>query len=151
MKSLRLMAALALAFAAFATVAFAQSTVTIPTGDYAADLAPFLTTAIVAVVGGLITFLLDKFVGSFATVNMRNAVNQLLEKAVQFGINKALQNVPENVEVSVQNPVVAHALEYALKHGPVKLIAWMGGAAMIEEKILARIQLVLPTDSPQQG
>ena len=175
MKTLRLLAATALAFAAFATLAFAagspdcvgipatysncvqnavfvsEGSVAVPIGDYAAGIAPFLTTAIVTVVGGLITFLLDKFVGSFATANMRDAVNQLLEKAVQYGVNMAVENIPANIEVSVQNPVVAHALEYALKHGPTKLIAWMGGATMIEEKILARIKLVLPTDSPQQG
>ena len=151
MKTLRLMAALVLAFAAFATVAFAESTVTIPVGDWATGLAGALSSVVAIVVPLLITAIAHRYAGAFVTDSMIKRVEQLLVPAIQTGLNKVANGVPPKIDIGVNNPVAAHALEYALTHGPGWLIKWAGGEQMVLEKIMARLKEVLPTDLPQQG
>lgn len=151
MKTLRLLAAAALAFAAFATVTFAEGTVTVPVGDWATGLFGAFNKIVAVVVPLLLTFIAHRYTGAYVTDSMIKRLEQLLVPAIQTGVNKVALGVPPKYEIGVGNPVAAHALEYALTHGPGWLIKWAGGEQMLLEKIRARLKEVLPTDSPQQG
>ena len=148
MKTLRLMAAVALAYAAFATVAFAEGTVSIPVGDWATGLASALSSLVAIAVPLLITAIAHRYAGAYVSAENIKRLEQLLVPAIQTGLNKAAKGIPPNIDISVSNPVAAHALEYALTHGPGWLIKWAGGSAMLLEKIEARLKEVLPTDTP---
>jgi hypothetical protein len=148
MKTLRLLAAAALAFAAFSTVAFADSTVSIPVGDWAAGLATALSSLVTIAVPLIITSIVHRYVGAYVSAENIRRLEQLLVPAIQTGLNKTAQGIPHDVRISVSNPVAAHALEYALTHGPGWLIKWAGGSTMLLEKIEARLKEVLPADMP---
>ena len=61
-------------------------------------------------------------------------VDQLLINPIQYGINT----------FDTHNAVVMAVLNYALQHRAPALIKYMGGPAMIEQKILARVNVVTP-------
>lgn len=151
MKTIRFAAALVLAFTAFATMVFAESTVSIPTGDWATGLATALGSLVAIIVPLLITAIAHRYAGAYVSAENIKRLEQLLVPAIQTGLNKAAKGIPHNIDISVSNPVAAHALEYALTHGPGWLVKWAGGSSMVLQKIEARLKEVLPTDSPQQG
>lgn len=79
-------------------------------------------------------------------------VDQLLEKAVQYGINATKGAVAgRTLTVPVGNEVLERAFEYALRHAP-RLVSWAGGAIALREKIIARLNLeedaAVPTPKP---
>lgn len=47
----------------------------------------------------------------------------------------------KTLDVKVGSSVVASAVQYVVGHGPAWLIAWLGGATAIEQKIIARLNL----------
>lgn len=148
MKHLRFMAVallLATFIAALAIPAFAESTVSIPVGDWGQGLASFLNSLVAVVVPLLLTFIAHRYAGSYVTAEMIKRVEQIIVPAIQTGVNKVALGIPPTLEVPVGNsPVVAHALEYVLKWAPAYLIKWMGGIEGIEAKIIARVDMSLP-------
>ncbi len=144
MKKLALLGAGLLILAS--TPAFAATDVTIPIGDWATGIGGFITTFATPLIAALVAFLFRNVPAAYVSQQNRDAVDHLLEKAIQFGINLATSKLPANVTVPMTNDIVAAAANYAIAHGP-SIVAWAGGAQMIEEKILARLN-VQPAAAP---
>lgn len=69
-------------------------------------------------------------------------VEQLLARSIQFGLNAVAGAVKDkSLSVNVGSQVLATSANFAITHGPEKLIEWMGGVQGIKDKILARIDL----------
>lgn len=141
---LRLMAALALVACAmtYHAVAFADAVVgtavSVPAGDWLTDTAAFLGPLLAAAV----LWMVRKLPPQVASLLMSMRVDQLLNKAIAYGINSVREATHDKpLTVDVGNAVIAKALQYAIDHGPGKLIDWMGGTEMIREKIIARLNL----------
>lgn len=151
MKHLRLMAVallLATFIAALALPALAESSVTIPVGNFGQGLASMINSLVAVVVPLMLTVIAHRYAGTYVTGEMIKRVDQLLVPAIQSGINKAALGIPPTMTVSVNSSIVAHALEYAIKWGPSYLIKWMGGIEGIEAKIIARIKFAAGEDIP---
>ncbi len=134
-------ALLALALFAIPFAAHA-ATVSIPVGDWTVGALGFVSTF----VGAGIIWLLSKIGTPWAQKLRTDAAEQLLGRAVSYGINATAGAVAgKAVTVEVGNTVVATALNYAIEYGPARLIGWLGGEAGIRDKILAR--LTVPEDA----
>lgn len=140
-KTLLLAAALALAV----TPSVAATDVTIPVGDWLQGLAGFLNTIAIPLIGIIVAWLARKVPAAYVTTQNRAAVEQLLEKAIQFALNKAILLAPDKITVPISNDIIANATQYAVDQAP-KVVAWAGGSAAIEDKILARLKLTPAAD-----
>jgi len=135
----------AMAFVAFLSVApvlaladAAATTISVPAGDWIAELAAFAGPLVAA----LALWMIRKLPAQFASLLMSMRVDQLLNKAIAYAVNSVKDATHDKpLTVDVGNAVLAEAVQYAINHGPTGLINWMGGEAMIREKILARLKL----------
>jgi hypothetical protein len=87
-------------------------------------------------------WLARKLPGQAANILITLRVDQLLQKAVQYGINAtagAMKDKPLSVDVGSE--VLENALQYVVDNGPGWLIKWMGGKDTIRQKIIARLEL----------
>jgi len=141
MKFLRLLPLFAVAAIGLAVTAFAQTTgttVEIPIGDWVKAAGGWVGP----ILGAAVLFLIRKLPPQIAAILTTLRVDQLLDKALSFAINKvagASHDKPMTIDVG--NKVLAEALDYAIRHGAPAIIQWMGGADMIREKLLARLKL----------
>ena len=127
-----------------------NTTVVVPASDASAFVVPYgswldvaLANAgeiVVALLGLLLAWAARRAPKWLADIIRTGLIEQLLGRAVTYGIN-AVRGAARDRELSVNvgSPVVAEAAQYAIDHGPERLIKWAGGAAGIKEKILARI------------
>ncbi len=133
----------------FGVPAFAQQVaddgkVVVPFGAWLSAAASW--TAIVLVAGAGFAFRrLPKAAQDAAEMVARLAfqksVNELLEKAVQYGINATAGAMKDKaLTIDVGNRVVEKALEYAFEHAP-QLVTKLGGLTRLREKIIARLNL----------
>ena len=86
-----------------------------------------------------------------ALVNAKNtaAIEQLLAPAIANGLKQAAANAAgQQVKLDANSPAVANAAQYAIDHGPAKLIEWAGGPQAIREKIAARIAMMEQAPAP---
>lgn len=137
-----------IALALFASVGAAHAaTVEIPIGTWAADL---ITTIILPIVGTAVLWLLAQFRGPWVQSLRTQAAEQLLAHAIAYGFNATAGAVRgKAVSIEIGNTVVATALSYAVTNGPHWLVAWLGGAEGVRDKILAR--LTVPEDAAILG
>lgn len=132
------MAVLLLNPAAFAQAVAPASGVSIPVNDWLAALASVGGPILAAVV----VWLIRKLPAQVASLLMAMRVDQLLMKAITFAINSVKDATHDKpLTIDLGNDVVEKALQYAIDHGPAGLIHWMGGADMIREKIIARLNI----------
>lgn len=121
------------------------SVVTVPVGTWFSDASGVITDVLEVVVGAFVTVILAHVPPALRTYITKGTiaqVDQLLARAISFGVQKAVvASSGTNVTLAVGSPAVATAVQYAIDHGPEKLVAGMGGAAGIEEKIIARLPL----------
>jgi len=146
MKSVHLCAALALACAvAIATPAIAQD------GQVEVPYGAWISAAIewaYAIVGVGVLWVLRRvpahvlaMIDAIARALGQGSMNELLDKAVRYGINATQGAVADRtLTVRVGNEVLERAAEYALRHAP-GLVAKYGGVATLREKIIARLTL----------
>lgn len=125
-------------------VAFgADTTVTLPWGDWLNAILAEAMTFIGVLLMAIITFAASKLppaAQAFITAERIKQVEQVLERAIGFGINSLGEKVKgQTISVDVKNEVVEQALQYVIDHAPQKLIDWMGGIDAIREKIIARL------------
>lgn len=130
----------------------------IPWGDWLSEIIKALTIVVGAVAAWLlrkvpanITAALDMFAGMLG----QGRVNELLDKAVTYGVNATSGAVKgKTLSVGVGNEVLERAFEYALRHAP-GLVSKLGGMTILREKILARLELdadaSLPVPKPAMG
>ena len=141
--------ALALTFAvllvgpsAFAEdAAVAGSFVALPWGDWTAAVLHFAGDNLGILVAAAVAALLRRLPGELANMLAVLRVEQLLDRAIGYGINTAAGAARGRVlRVDVGNAVLAEALRYAVAQAPA-LVRWAGGPEGIAAKIWARLDL----------
>jgi hypothetical protein len=152
---LKLPAMLALAFAFLLIVAalapfpaYAQddTTITIPWGDWLSSaigvVGMFIIGVVVPALLAWVLSMLPAPIRAWFDQQRIAQVEQLLGRAVDYGLN-AVDGAVKGKELSVPvgSAVVAEAAQYAIDHGPSKIIEWLGGPEAVKEMILARLPL----------
>ncbi len=137
-------ALVALTFAALAPAsAFAAdvaTSVAVPVGDWLGALSGPLIQIVgalaLAALGRVLLLLPAPLVGVLKTLH----VDQLLERAVDYGINAvATAEKGKVLSVPIGNQVAAQALTYAVTMGPGWLTKFTGGPDALAKMITARI------------
>lgn len=122
-----------------------DTTVTLPFGAWINAIAPTvieIAGAVLTVILAWAARLLPATLRSFISDAAMKQAEQLLERAVDYGINAVAGAAKDKtLTIDVGNQVIAQAANYVVTHGPAWLIDWMGGAAAIEQKIIARLPL----------
>jgi hypothetical protein len=129
---------LAGAFAQTVAEKTVDTTIEIPIGEWLTAVGDFVLLAIPVA----FAWLARKLPGQAANILITLRVDQLLQKAVQYGINAtagAMKDKPLSVDVGSE--VLENALQYVVDNGPGWLIKWMGGKDTIRQKIIARLEL----------
>lgn len=112
--------------------------VSIPWGDWLAASASTLVT----LAASALAFALARLPASINAMIKTWRVEQLLERAVAYGINTVAGAAKgHTLSVPVANKVIEQALEYAVENGSDALVKWMGGADAIEKKLIARLDV----------
>lgn len=125
------------AFAADASVA-----VQIPIGDLAAQLAGTLAGAVTQVLLWFVLIISAKLPGPIASFIKAQLTEQLLSRAVDYGVN-AVEGATKGkvLDVNTGNAVLNEALAYAVTQGAPWLIKWLGGPSGLVHRLVARIPL----------
>lgn len=145
LAALGLLLASAVAFAAFpAVMAFAQdvtvnandnSSVTIPWGSWLSQVTSAAAMLTIPVVG----WLFRKLPAQWAGMLMSARVDQLLAKAIDYGINSVAEaSKNKTMSAPIANEVLRNALQYAVDNAP-NLVKMAGGVDLIVQKIIARL------------
>jgi len=128
--------------------------VSIPWGNWldafiAQIILPILSVLIVSAVAWAAKFL-PASLRAYATTKNTAAVEQLLGKAISFGLTKVEGAAAgQTLTVPVGSSVLATSAQYAVDHGPTWLLNWAGGEQGIREKILARLPIEPAADGSQ--
>jgi hypothetical protein len=141
------LAALEAAFlmAQAAPVAVVPNVVVIPYGEILVAASGYIATALAAVVVWALRFL----PGQARAASLTAGVDQLLAKAIAFGINATAGAVKNNVlTVEVSNRVLREALSYALLHGGPLVKKFAGSPVDIAEKLWARLEVAPEVSKP---
>ena len=133
----------------FASVAHAQDAA-IPVGAAMSGLVDFAAPVVFAAVA----WLFRKVPKNLAAVLIALRVDQLLNVAVNYGINATKDAVAgKTLSLPVGNEVARLALEYALAHAPQLSASF--GVGRLREKILARLTLdenaAVPAPAPRMN
>jgi opacity protein-like surface antigen len=128
--------------ALFALVSFpalaAGTVVTVPIGTWSASLLEIVAAIAVPVIGWALRFL----PGQIQAVIRTAQVDQLLAKAIAYGINTTAGAARDKtLSLDVGNEVVAQALTYAVDAGPRWLEDWLGGKEGVRKRIIARLDV----------
>lgn len=116
--------------------------VSLPWGDWLAAAVSWGGDAIVAVILALLARLLAILPATVGSLVKTLQVEQLLARAVDFGINAVAGAAKGRVlTADLGSQVLAEAANYAVQHGPKGIVDWMGGPAALREMILARLSL----------
>lgn len=147
---LRYLFAFFAAFIIYAAPAVAQQVaadgkVVIPWGDMLAASAGTLATLAASV----LAIALARLPASILAMIKTWQVDQLLERSIGYGINMVAGAAKgQAMTVPVANKVIEAAVEYAVVNGSAVLIKWMGGKNVIEQKVIARLNLVPEAGEP---
>lgn len=129
--------------------------VDVPWGDWLAEI----LKGLLVFVGGVALWLLRRLPANlvtaldmFAGMMGQGRANELLEKAITYGVNTTAGAVKgRTLTVKVGLEVLERALEYAVRHAP-NLVKMLGGVQAVREKIIARLELeetaALPAPKP---
>jgi hypothetical protein len=136
-----LAAPIAILLVLHAGTAFAQeaaSTVAVPIGDWIGKSSGIIGSLL----GVLVIWLFRQLPAGIVQILRTMQVEQLLDKAITYGINAVAGASKDKVlTVNVGNAVIAQAAQYAIDHAPGWLIGWLGGETAIRQMIIARLNL----------
>lgn len=128
---------------AIAALAQTDTTVSIPLQPFAEALLPTIGTLLL----GVIAWGFRKLPESVVSILRTARVEQLLARAIDYGINTVKGASKDKVlDVNVGNAVVAQAARKAIEWSPKWMADWLGGEKGIRERIIARLDL-----SPEAG
>lgn len=140
-------AALFVATAAYAadtapeTVAQATSDTTKVTWAYGAVIQQW-ASAIGTLAFAAVAWLLRLLPGQIYAVLVAARADQLLQKAIDYGINMVKgASKDKALSIDVHNEVLAKALQFVIDNAPGWLQTWMGGPEQIANKIVARLNI----------
>lgn len=130
------------------TVAQATGETTKVTWAYGAAISQW-ASALGTLVFAAVMFALRQLPGQVYAILVSMRADQLLQKAIDYGIN-AVQGATKDkvLEVNVGNKVLAYAVQYVLDNAPKWLQDWMGGPEQIVKKIFARLNLDAAAAAP---
>lgn len=112
--------------------------VSIPYGDWFAASADFIGWGLAL----LVAFALRFVPASLQAVLKTAQVEQLLQKAIDFGLNAVAGASKDKVlDADLGNAVVAQALRYVVDLGPRWIVNFLGGEEGIKARIIARLDL----------
>lgn len=118
-----------------------ETSVQVPVGPWLDWLASIANTTLVPVILGLVARVLVILPAPVASVAKTFRVEQLLTRAIVYGINAVAGAEHDKVlSVDVGNKVVAAAVNYAVNNGPQWVLKWLGGEDGIRQRILARVK-----------
>lgn len=132
------------AFAATAepTTAEAVKTIGLPWGDWVGAVVDFAATVALPIALAFLARLFAILPGPVVQILRTFQVEQLIQRAIDFGINATKGATKGQVlTVDVGSAVVATALQYVLDKAPAQIIKWIGGELRLREMILARLTL----------
>ena len=119
-----------------------DTSITIPWGTWLSSAAGALIEVMVAALVAVVTWLASKVSTPIASLLKTLLTEQLLSRAVTYGINAVAGAAHDKaLSINVSNQVVRTAAQYALDHGPSWLIEWLGTPEEIAEMIIARLKL----------
>lgn len=121
-----------------------DGSVSLPWGDLLSEI----LTGLIILVGTLVAWALRKApkalvdaLDMFAGMMGQGRANELLEKAVTYGINTTAGAVKgKTLDFKVSSAVLERAYEYAIRNAP-GLVKSMGGLLRLREKIIARLEV----------
>ncbi len=134
-----ILATLALVLASHSAVAqVTDGIVSIPYGEWISSVAQVVLSLATAIV----MWALRAVPVQWAATAKAARVDQLLLKAIEFGIGKVSGASKDQVlKLPVANAVLEKAIEYALKHGPALLKDVGIDNVLLREKIIARLDV----------
>jgi hypothetical protein len=116
----------------------ASTVVSIPYGDWFSASTEFIGWGLAL----LVTFALRFVPASLAGILKTAQVEQLLAKAIDYGLNAVAGASKDKVlDADLGNAVVAQALRYVVDLGPRWVINFLGGEEGIKARIIARLDL----------
>lgn len=119
-----------------------DTSVTIPWGTWLSSGAGALIEVAVAGLVAAVGWLASKVSTPLASLIKTLLTEQLLTRAVTYGINAVAGAAHDKtLSVKVSNDVVRAAAQYAIDHGPSWLIEWLGTPDHIAEMVIARLKL----------
>ena len=124
----------------------ASTVVSVPWGGWiSAGIEQIILPILATVLFGLLTWtakFLPASLRAYADSKNTAAVEQLLQKAITFGLNKVEGAAAgQALSIPIGSAVLAQSAQYAIDHGPAWLLQWMGGEDGIRQKILARLPI----------
>lgn len=127
------------ALIALQTGAFAaDGAITVPWGQWVADWAPLIGSALAA----LVTWGFRQLPGNLVAILGNGRVELLINNAIGYGLN-AVKDAAKGKTLSadVGNKVLAEAMQYAIDNAPGWLLTWAGGPEGLAKKIFGRLDL----------
>jgi len=129
----------------FPVLADETTTLNVPVGDIVGGTVGYLAVAIAAVTVWGLRFLPPQLYALALTLR----VDQLLQRAVQFGVNAVAGAVDgKALSIDVGNAVLKEALAYAILHGGEMVQRFAGSPVDVAEKIWARLELAPEATKP---
>lgn len=130
---------------AWAADAAADGRITIPVGD----LIDQLVVPLFAGLAGVVTWLIRKLPAAAKAWIDTLRVEQLLDKAIAYGINSVAGAAKsKTLTIDVHLPVLAYVLQYALDRIPAALLRWVGGPTSLAEMIWSRLDVDVKATRP---
>lgn len=122
-----------------------SNTVVVPYGDWLTTIADYLVPILTGIILWAFRFLPTQIYAFAMTLR----VEQLLSKAVAYGINSvAGANKDQKLNIQISNAVLREAIAYALLHGGPLVKKFMGSPTDVAEKIWARLELAPEVEKP---
>lgn len=120
--------------------------VSIPYGQWIEDLGDIAKSWLIPTLLGVMTWVVGQYVPAplrgFANSIMRKEAEQLLQRAIDYGISAtAGAKHDETLTIPVANDVLRKGANYALAHGWPKLIDFLDGPDGILQKMMARLDI----------
>lgn len=116
----------------------ADSTVSIPYGQWISDWVPLISASLAA----LVTWGLRQLPGNIVAIFGNARVELLINNAIGYGLNAVKDAAKgKTLSVDVGNKVLAEAMQYAVENAPGWLLSWAGGPEGLAKKIFGRLDL----------
>lgn len=113
-------------------------TIVVPVGSWAQHLSEVVGPVLLAV----LMWLMRKLPASVVDILKTMKAEQLLTRAVDYGVNAVAGAAKDKVlSVHVGNAVVAQSVQYVIDNAPGWLVRWLGGQEAIAAKIIARLNV----------